>query len=208
MFPKPGGSTMHRLFTGTGIALALMIAGPTWAQSPTTSPAAGQPSMPSAAQPSMPSAAQPSMPAPAPYARQTPATPQAQPYAQAPAQPTAPYAQPAPMQPPAASTGATTAAEPADTGRGMSRQRHAARGQHARNHGKHMTTASRRGGRSNDNVADQLNREEASRLASGSSMAPSQTPPAAAPTQGTTMPGGSMSGAPMSNAPSSAGQMR
>jgi len=189
---------MHRLFTGTGIALALMIAGPTWAQSPTTSPAAGQPSMPSSAQPSMPAAA--------PYAQQTPATPQAQPYAQAPAQQTAPYAQP--TQPSAALTGATTAAEPADTGRGMSRQRHAARGQHARNHGKHMTTASRRGGRSNDNVADQLNREEASRLASGSSMAPSQTPPAAAPTQGTTMPGGSMSGAPMSNAPSSAGQMR
>jgi hypothetical protein len=96
----------------------------------------------------------------------------------------------------------------------MSRKRHATRGHHARHHGKQMSTAARRGGQPNDNIANQLNSEEASRIASGntgmagSSMAPSQMPPAGAPTQGAPVQGAPMSNAPMSNAPTSAGQMR
>jgi hypothetical protein len=51
------------------------------------------------------------------------------------------------------------------------RGRHASRRHHAR-HGHMTASASRRGGGTSDHVADQLNREEAGRLSSGSSMAP------------------------------------
>lgn len=98
------------------------------------------------------------------------------------------------------------ATAPEDARQGTSGKHHAMRGHHARHHRKHMSTASRRGSQPNDNIANQLNREEANRLASGnagSSMAPSQMPQTGAPMQGAPM-----QGAPMSNAPPSAGQMR
>ena len=101
------------------------------------------------------------------------------------------------------------ATDRADSGRKMSRHRHSMRG----HHGKKMATAGRRGGKSNDNIANQLNREEASRIASGmgmqgSSTAPRQMPQAAAPMQGGSMQSAPPSGAPMPNPPASAGQMR
>jgi hypothetical protein len=118
-----------------------------------------------------------------------------------------------PMQAPAASTGATTPGAAADTGPSLSRHHRGMRAQHTRKHGRHMSTAARRGGQSSDHVADQLNREEASRIASGnmatgSSTAPAQTPQPNTPPQGGSMQGQPMSGAPMSNPPASAGQMR
>src|SRR5689334_20507064 len=113
---------MHRLLTGTGMALVLMSIGPAWAQSPTAQSTVGSPSVSS-------SPAQPNMPTAAPYAQQAPAMPQAQPYAQAPARQPMSSAQQMPMQPPAGAAGATTAGAAMDSDRGMSRHRHSMRSQ-------------------------------------------------------------------------------
>lgn len=148
---------MNYLLTGTAIA-ALAIATPVWAQAPTTTPyTSGAPSTYSSG---MPSAAGTS-----PYA-----------------QPQQQYAQPAPMpqaqqgaqqgvpQAPAATAGRMP--EPAAEGATQPRARHhAMRGHHRRMHGA-TARAGRRGGQMNDNIADQLNREEANRVASGGTMPP------------------------------------
>jgi hypothetical protein len=50
------------------------------------------------------------------------------------------------------------------------RRHHMKHRQHASRHAGHMASAMRHGGQTNDNIADQLNREEASRIASPSGM--------------------------------------
>jgi hypothetical protein len=107
------------------------------------------------------------------YAR--PAAPEAQtPVAQA-----ATMAQQAPE--PQAGAGADQAMK-----RGTQRRR-AMRGRHTRHHGARSASVSRRSSAPNDNVADQLNREEMNRVVSGSGMQPTggaEMSPAGMPTEG------------------------
>ena len=158
------------LLTGTGLAAALAIAAPVWAQAPSAQ-------NPSTTAP--PSAAQygqtPSATGPTPY---SPSRPSTMSQTQQPTSPTAPYAQQAPMPP--SSSAATSLSTPyatsenaqePRTGRHVLRKAH--RG-HTASHTKSLHGSRHASGKSrspSDNVADQLNREELGRT-SGSSTSP------------------------------------
>ena len=143
-----------------------------------------------------------------PYAQQGAASPgqPAVPMAQQPMQPTASTMGQQPMQPTASAMGQHP--DQASEGATQPRPRHhATRTRHKRHQAGHVAHNARRGGQPNDHVADQLNREEAYRLASGSSMPPGGS--GQMPMQGQAMPmqqGGPGAGQPMSGQP--AGQMR
>jgi hypothetical protein len=155
------------LLTGTGLAAALAIAAPVWAQAPSTQ----NPSTtaPSSASPS------PSATGSIPYSPSTPSTMSQTPPS---ASQTAPYAQQAPT--PSSSSAATSSSAPSATsenaeeprtGRHVLRKMH--RG-HAASHTKSPHGPRHVSGKArspSDNVADQLNREELGRL-SGSSASP------------------------------------
>ena len=158
------------LLTGTGLAAALAIAAPVWAQAPS----AQNPSTTTS-----PSAAQygqtPSATGRTPY---SPSTPSTMSQTQQPTSQTAPYAQQAPM--PSSSSAATSSsapyatsenAEEPRTGRHLLRKAH--RG-HVASHTKSLHGSRHVSGKTrspSDNVADQLNREELGRT-SGSSASP------------------------------------
>ena len=152
---------MNYLLTGTAVA-ALAIATPLWAQAPSTY-----------------SSGMPSATGTTPYAQPAPAMPQApasvQQGAATPRQP-APVAQQAPAQrAPMRAPGATTGRMPEQAAEGATQPmatHHAMRGHHRRHHGAGMAHTTHRGGQMNDNIADQLNREEANRVASGGTMPP------------------------------------
>ena len=155
------------LLTGTGLAAALAIAAPVWAQAPSTQ-------NPSTA-PSSAYTQSPSTTGSTPYSPSTPSTmSQTQPSTSQ----TAPYAQQAPMPP--SSSAATSSSAPYTTsenaqeprtGRHVLRKAH--RGHNASHtkslHGSHHVSGKARS--PSDNVADQLNREELGRI-SGSSTSP------------------------------------
>lgn len=178
---------VNRLLTGTAIAAALAITSAAWAQAPNPSSPSTPTTQAAPYTSSMPSATAPGATTAPSYGQSTTTAP----YGQSSA--TSPYAQ---QQMPTNAapgtgmqTGASAAAMPPSgnqeaTGATAPTRRHMAR---SRRPGRHATgrVASRghRGGQMNDNVADQLNREEAGRLGSG----------------GGTMPGGAM--------PNGAGQM-
>lgn len=176
------------LLYSTAMAVALAIAGPGWAQStmtpsgtPTTTPAT--PYSQTAPATTAPSTAYtPQQPATGPRAGSFGAYAQPQgTYSQQqmprtgtyPQQPTAAQTMPAP---PANAASGTTGEEATEAM--PAPRRHASRRHHHRGH----VAASHRGGQMNDNIAEQLNREEASRVATGTSMAPAggAPPPTAA----------------------------
>src|SRR5439155_5790051 len=172
---EEGSMMMDRLLIGTAVAAALAIAAPAWAQSTMNQNPSAAPTTPYTS--GMPSATgSPSYAQPAP-------TQQTAPYAQQ----TAPYGQQAPGQAPAATAGTmpgTTAGAMPETSAGegarATPRRHATRRHHGRQQTAHVSGSARRGGRMNDNIADQLNREEAGRLGAGmtgSSAAPTQMAP-------------------------------
>jgi hypothetical protein len=169
---RVGSRRMNHVLSGTALAVAFAIVVPAWAQSP-TSLSSGSPSTSGSVPYVQPA---PSLPQTTPSIPQQSATPSPQP---------APYAQRAP----APSAGATTA--PTDEATQSTPSGHAKRGHRAGRPAGQVARAGRRGGQPSDNVADQLNREEAGRVSSGSSTAPV---------------GSSSVQAPVS--PSSGGQMR
>jgi len=158
------------LLTGTGLAVALAIAAPVWAQAPSSqNPSTTAPS--SAA----PYGQSPSAAGPTPY---SPSTPSTMSQTQQSTSQTAPYSQQAPMQ--SSSSAATSSsapyatsenAEESRTGRRVLRKAH--RGHSAR-HTKNLHGSRHVGEKTrspSDNVADQLNREELGRT-SGSRASP------------------------------------
>jgi hypothetical protein len=148
---------MKHLFSGTAVAAVPAIATPIWAQSPTTSYSPGSPTTSESA----------------PYARPAPATPQAVPRTPQ----AAPYAQQSPAQAPAAPAVGRAEATTEQSAEPMPR-RQSMRAHDRRQHAAHMPrgAAGRKGSEPSDNVADQLNRQEAERLSSGSSVAPAENP--------------------------------
>jgi len=166
---------MKYLLSGTALA-ALAIAAPVWAQTPTAPSSTGTYS-----------SGTPSTSTATPYAQPAPtygqAAPSAQPMQQQmqrgaamPAQPPATTAQQmpapqAPVQPPAMATGRLSD-QGAEGATQPTSPRHAKRAHQRRHHASRTAHTSRRGGQMNDNVADQLNREEANRVASGGTMPP------------------------------------
>ena len=170
---RVGSWKMNPVLSGTALAAAFAIVVPVWAQSSTSPYSSGLPSTSGSVPYVQPA---PSLPQTAPTIPQQSATPSPQPE---------PYAQRAP----APSAGATTA--PTDEATQSTPSGHAKRGHRAGRQAGQVARAGRRGSQPSDNVADQLNREEAGRLSSGSSTAPV---------------GSSSVQAPVS--PSSGGQMR
>ena len=168
---------MKRLLTGTAIAAALAIAGPLWAQTATTPSATGTPS--SAYQSGM-TTTQPSGQQTQTYGQQAaPSGQQTQTYGQQAApsgQQTQTYGQQAM---PKATTNAAPEATAGSAMQAMPRH-HAMRGSRTgRHHVSARVSASRRtGGQMRDNIADQLNREEANRVSSSGSSTPPQGVPA------------------------------
>jgi hypothetical protein len=153
------------LLTGTGLAAALAIAAPVWAQVPSTQ-------NPSTTAPSSAYSQSPSATGSTPYSPSTPSTMSQTPPSTS---QTAPYAQQAPM--PSSSSAATSSsapyatsenAEEPRTGRHVLRKMH--RG-HTASHTKSPRHVSGKTRSPSDNVADQMNREELGRI-SGSSTSP------------------------------------
>ena len=179
---------MKPLLYGTAIAAALMATVPGWAQQSTMTPSGT-----------------PTTSQPAPYAQTAPMAPSQnyQPNAQQPSASSMPQAnsygtpragasqrmpqtgaytqQPAAAMPPTGASG-TTGDQTMDA-MPAPRRHHASRRHHVR-HGRMTASASRRGRGTSDNVADQLNRDEAGRLSSGSSMAPGGSMPMGQPQNG------------------------
>jgi hypothetical protein len=163
---------MRQLLSGTALAVALAIAAPVWAQTPTMPNPAGTSST-TAPAPTQSAPSTTSQAAPSTTTQTTPSTTtQTAPYAQqAPAQPTSPSA-----SAPASSSTTAATTEP-KTRRHVVRHATHMRSMHRMRH----APLARRGSRApSDNIAAQLNRQELGRL-SGSSM------PAA--TQGYSQPG-------------------
>ena len=156
------------LLTGTGLAAALAIAAPVWAQVPSTQ-------NPSTTAPSSAYSQSPSATGSTPYSPSTPSTMSQTPPSTS---QTAPYAQQAPM--PSSSSAATSSsapyatsenAEEPRTGRHVLRKMH--RG-HTASHTKSPHGPRHVSGKTrspSDIVADQMNREELGRI-SGSSTSP------------------------------------
>ena len=156
------------LLTGTGLAAALAIAAPVWAQAPSTQ-------NPSTTAPSSTYSQSPSATGSTPYSPSTPSTMSQTPPSTS---QTAPYAQQAPM--PSSSSAATSSsapyatsenAEEPRTGRHVLRKMH--RG-HTASHTKSPHGPRHVSGKTrspSDIVADQMNREELGRI-SGSSTSP------------------------------------
>ena len=158
MLRLSGGRTMSHLLSGMTFAAALAIAAPVWAQTPTTPNPAGAPSTTAA-----------------PYTQSAPpATSQTAPYAQqAPTRPMAPSA-----TAPAPYSTTENATEP------MRRAHHRRYAGHMRMHRmRHAPSASRGSRAPTDNIANQLNSQELSRL-SGSSAPPAGYAPQGNPRQG------------------------
>jgi len=158
---------MNRLLTGASVALALAIAGPAFAQSPTSPSPAGSLTVPSSSGAPY-SSGLPNRSAAPPSAQQAPSARQA---AQNPLHQTAPYAQQPPPQAPIGLAGATMGAPPDHAMEGASQRPK----RHASSQASQKKGSRPKGAQANDNVADQLNREELSR-ASGSAPAPSAIP--------------------------------
>jgi hypothetical protein len=152
---------MNHLLSGTTLAVALAIAAPVWAQTPTTPNPAGAPS---------------TMSQPAPSTSQTPA-PRAQ---QAPTQPRAPSA-----TAPAPSSTTENATEPMPKRHAMHRAHHGRQAAHTRSthRMRHAPLASRGSSAPSDNIANQLNSQELGRV-SGSSAPPAGYAPQGYPQQG------------------------
>ena len=159
---RVGSRRMNHVLSGTALAVALAIVVPVWAQSP-TSLSSGSPSTSGSVPYVQPA---PSMSQTAPSIPQQSATPSPQP---------TPYAQRAP----APSAGATTA--PTDEATQSMPSGHAKRGHRAGHQAGQVARVGRRGSQPSDNVADQLNREEAGRLLPGSSTAPVGSSPVQTP---------------------------
>jgi hypothetical protein len=160
---RVGSWRMNHMLSGTTLAVALAIGLPVWAQSLTSPYSSGLPSTSGSVPYVQPA---PSMPQTAPSIPQQSATPSPQP---------APYAQRAP----APSAGATTA--PTGEATQSMPSGHAKRGHRVGHQAGQVARVGRRGGQPSDNVADQLNREEAGRLLPGSSTAPVGSSPVQTP---------------------------
>ena len=172
------------LLYSTAMAAALAIAGPGWAQStmtpsgtPTGTPATPYSQTAPAATPNTSYTQQPTAAQAGSYTQPQAGT-YAQPQGAYSQQPTGAY----PQQPttaqtmPAPATGAISGTTGEQATEAMpTRRHHMASRHHRRGH-----VAARRSGQMNDNIAEQLNREEANRVASGTSMAPAGSAPAPA----------------------------
>ena len=164
------------LLYSTAMAAALAIAGPGWAQStmtpsgtPTGTPATPYSQTAPAATPDTSYTQQPTAAQAGSYTRPQAGT-YAQPQGAYSQQPTTAQTMPAPATGAISGTTGEQATEAMPT-----RRHHMASRHHRRGH-----VAARRSGQMNDNIAEQLNREEANRVASGTSMAPAGSAPAPA----------------------------
>jgi hypothetical protein len=159
---------MKRLLSGTSLAIVLAIAVPACAQTPTTTQYPSTGASPSTAAPT------PSTTAPAPSAQTMPSatSPSATPYTQ----PNATSAQQtstqttAPSSPSASTSAAMTERMPSHDA--MRREHRGHAGHLSSNHAmRHAPIAASRSRGMNDNIANQLNRQELGRL-SGSTVPP------------------------------------